>query len=102
MAKALKPTTKTSKVVKDVVDAVVVDETSIYDATKNYKWNPEDTFVLSGQEYAFMFNTLMLKKTELLAQLEVLNVLESKLQKAVDEGVAVEISQEELEAQTQK
>jgi hypothetical protein len=66
------------------------DNKIIYDAKKNYRWTPEDQFSFSGTEYGFMFNTLMSKKRELMAQLEMLTLMESKLKQAVEAGIAVE------------
>lgn len=63
----------------------------IYDPTKSYKWEKDAEFSFTGLEYGFIFNSLMSKRKELLAQLDVLNILEAKLKKAVESGTAYEI-----------
>lgn len=65
-----------------------------YDPTKTYKWEEFTPFILSGKEYGFIYNTLLGKKTELLKQLEILNVLEAKLRASVEAGEATELVQE--------
>lgn len=65
-------------------------ETSKYDPSKAYRWNPEDTFTLTGQEFGFTYQVLNAKKMELLQQLEIIGILENKLKEAVESGVAVE------------
>lgn len=62
----------------------------VYDPTKPYKWEPTDEFVFSGQEFGYMYNSLMVKKAELIQQLDMLTLLEAKLKKAVEDGVATE------------
>jgi hypothetical protein len=68
-----------------------VQETKItYDPSKPYKWEPTDEFKLSGTEFAFTYNVLMVEKQKLLRQLELINLFESKLRNAVETGVAKE------------
>lgn len=62
-----------------------------YDPTKTYKWEPNAEFTLNGQEYGFIYNSLLSKKRELLRDLDILNVLESKLRTAVENGSAHEL-----------
>jgi len=54
----------------------------------NYQWNPEDTFTLSGQEFAFMYNFLLAKRNEINQQFQ---IFENKLIQAVENGVAKEV-----------
>ena len=65
-------------------------EVKKYDPSKAYRWNPEDTFTLTGQEFGFTYQVLNAKKMELLQQLEIIGILENKLKEAVESGVAVE------------
>lgn len=67
-----------------------INNTTKFDPTKNYEWKPEDIFVLSGQEFAFLYNFLTAEKQKLMGQLEVMKILEEKLIKAVEDGVAKE------------
>ena len=61
-----------------------------FDPSKDYEWNPEDKFELSGQEFAFFYNLINSKKVEALQTLEMFKVLENKLILAVENGIAKE------------
>ncbi len=67
-----------------------------YDPTKNYKWDMDAKFTLDGQEFGMLFNMLLKKRRELLKELDMINLLQSKLQEAVDAGVATEITADDI------
>lgn len=62
----------------------------VYDPTKPYTWQPEAEFTLQGAEFGLLFNTIVKKEMELLRDLELINIMKSKLKLAVEAGVAVE------------
>jgi hypothetical protein len=62
-----------------------------YDPAKTYRWETDTVFSLSGQEFGFIFNSLLTKRKELLRELDILNVLEAKLKDAVESGAAKEV-----------
>lgn len=74
-----------------------INNTTKFDPSKNYEWKPEDTFMLSGQEFAFMYNFVTSEKAKLMAQLELMKILEQKLVKAVEDGVAKEVAKEQVD-----
>lgn len=88
MAKGIPPKVKKQKEQK-VEQAKVVPE---YVQNKKYKWEPENIFSLTGIEFAKLINQSLNRKQELLLELEVLNILESKLKEAVSKGIAVEFT----------
>lgn len=59
----------------------------VYDPKQAYKWEPDDEFVFTGQEFGYIYNSLMKDKAELLRKLEVLKVLEAKLIHYVETGI---------------
>ncbi len=73
-----------------------------YDPTKTYRWDVDTQFPLSGQEFGFMYNSLLAKKKELLRDLDILNVLESKLKAAVEAGQAREVDPAQLQKEVEK
>lgn len=73
-----------------------MEQTTKYDPTKNYKWDLDAKFTLDGQEFGFIFNMLLKKRKELMKELDMLNILQSKLQEAVDSGIATEITSEDM------
>ena len=69
-----------------------------YEPSKNYSWKPEDTFILTGQDFGLILNTFraVLSKPEaqlILASQQAANILEGVLAKAVEDGVAIETVQ---------
>lgn len=64
---------------------------------KKYEWKPEDTFSLTGQEFAYLYNTLAAEENELVMKLERLNLLKKKLVEAVESGVAKEVTEDKKE-----
>lgn len=63
-----------------------------FDPQKRYRWTPEDTFELTGVEFALILNQVLERKQKLLQELEINNILEAKLKAAVESGVAVEVT----------
>lgn len=63
-----------------------------FDPQKRYRWTPEDTFELTGVEFALVLNQVLERKQKLLQELEINNILEAKLKAAVESGVAVEVT----------
>lgn len=61
---------------------------SKFNPNVNYQWSPEDTFTLSGQEFAFMYNFLLAKRNEINQQFM---IFENKLIQAVENGIAKEV-----------
>jgi hypothetical protein len=77
--------------------AKVVEMKPTYDATKHYKWNPEDTFILSGEQFASILNALRAISNVipifLLQQAN--NSVEDIIKKAVEEGTVKEMTEGE-------
>lgn len=71
-------------------------EQTKYDPTKNYKWDMDTKFELDGQEFGFIFNMLLKKRKEIMKELDMINIMQSKLQAAVDAGIATEITAEDM------
>lgn len=73
-----------------------VAETPKYDPSKKYQWTPEETFSISGSEFALLLNSFRaILSTEesqkvLLAQ-RASDVLETQLRIAVETGRAIEV-----------
>lgn len=78
---------------QETIDAVATEIVAEYNPQKSYGWEVETPFVLTGAEFGMIYNTLLKKKSELLMQLDVLNVLEGKLRLAVETGAAKEVEQ---------
>ena len=71
-----------------------------YDPNKKYTWTPEDTFALSGSEFGVILNTLRAilnthEAARILMANQSNNILEGVLAKAVEDGVAKEVIEEE-------
>lgn len=72
-----------------------VSSNPVFDENKNYTWKPEDEFVLSGNEFGFLFQLVKAEidgvgvgvKTKL-AQYE---MLQNILKAAIEKGVATEV-----------
>jgi len=78
----------------------VAAETSVYDPNKKYTWTPEDAFVLSGNEFGVLLNTLRAILGTAEAQRVLLadranSVIENAFGRAVELGVAKEVVEEE-------
>lgn len=66
-----------------------------YDPKKEYEWTPEDEFILDGNQFGFLINTL---KNELFTptgtsakqKFDAYNILEEILKLAVKQGIATE------------
>lgn len=61
-----------------------------YDPRKNYKWSQEHQFKLDGIGFAVLINQALIRKQEILKELEAIAVLESLLKDAVEKGDIVE------------
>ena len=77
-----------------------VAETPVYDPNKKYTWTPEDAFVLSGNEFGVLLNTLSAILGTAEAQRVLLadranSVIENAFGRAVEMGVAKEVAEEE-------
>lgn len=77
-----------------------VAETPTYDPNKKYTWSPEDAFVLSGNEFGVLLNTLRAILGTAEAQRILLadranSVIENAFGRAVELGVAKEVVEEE-------
>lgn len=74
--------------------------TKPFDPTKQYRWNPDTEFILSGGDFAMLLNALRAYLSTENAQLALLadrasRALEEQLKSAVHDGRAVEVSPEE-------
>lgn len=78
---------KTTKVKQEV-------KKPVFDPQKRYRWTPEDTFELTGVEFALILNQVLERKQKLLQELEINNILEAKLKAAVENGVATEVTEQ--------
>lgn len=84
------------EILKDSVDSNVGTVNNQYDPSKKYQWTPEDTFTISGAEFALLLNSFraILSSEEsqkvLLAQ-KASDVLENQLKIAVETGRAKEV-----------
>ena len=71
-----------------------VTSAPVFDENKNYEWKPEDEFVLSGDEFGFLFQTLKaeINGTNIGPKNKVsqYDILLSILKTAVEKGVAKE------------
>ena len=76
-----------------------------YDPTKNYTWNPDTKFVLSGQDLGLILNTLRgilatQEATNAIMAYEANKRIESLVAKSVEDGSIYEIiSSEQQDAQ---
>jgi hypothetical protein len=86
------------KDLKEVAIKVLKDEEKLqpkFDPNKSYKWDKDETFVLTANEFGAVLNGLRaaLSTAEahaVLSASRAANVMELLLQKAVENGVAVE------------
>ena len=70
-----------------------------YDPSKRYTWTPDDSFILSGGEFGLVLNALRaVLNTQEAARILIANeankIVESALQRAVENGVAKEAQEE--------
>ncbi len=89
------------EVVKDVPKENLEAKKIKYDPNKDYKWNPTDTFVLTGNDFGLVLNTLRALttapiglKTLIMAQ-KASEAMETSLKAAVEVGVVSEVIPEE-------
>lgn len=72
----------------------------VFDPQKNYSWQKETEFKLSGTEFSLMFNNLnkfltsdAISPKGIMALLDVGLILQAKLKDAVEQGQAVEVKE---------
>jgi roadblock/LC7 domain-containing protein len=75
-------------------------QTPSYDPNKKYTWTPEDSFILSGGEFGLVLNALRaVLNTQEAARILIANeankIVESALQRAVENGIAKEAEDSE-------
>ena len=66
-----------------------------YDSNKNYKWTPEDTFEISGEEFARLLHSFRVilatpEAQNIILVNEANKVIEAKMQEYVEKGVIKE------------
>jgi len=72
-----------------------------YDPNKQYKWEPEDTFEITGKEFGLLLNTVRgILSTQEAAHLRLVlqcnDAIEALMKKSVEEGKVVEIPPGEM------
>jgi hypothetical protein len=75
-------------------------QTPSYDPNKKYTWTPDDSFILSGGEFGLILNALRaVLNTQEAARILIANeankIVESALQRAVENGIAKEAEENE-------
>jgi roadblock/LC7 domain-containing protein len=75
-------------------------QTPSYDPNKKYTWTPDDSFILSGGEFGLVLNALRaVLNTQEAARILIANeankIVESALQRAVENGIAKEAEDSE-------
>jgi hypothetical protein len=75
-------------------------QTPSYDPNKKYTWTPEDSFILSGGEFGLVLNALRAvlntpEAARILIANEANKIVESALQRAVENGIAKEAEENE-------
>lgn len=71
-----------------------------YDPNKNYKWEPTDTFTITGKDFGIILNTIRASlSTEEAKKVMVLQqagmILEGVLAKNIESGVVKEVVEEQ-------
>lgn len=82
-------------------------ESPVFDPSKNYKWEPEDEFVLGGLDYDILYKTLREATlqpagTSALAIVESFRILERLLVQGVESGLIKEVPKEEPKKATKE
>jgi phage baseplate assembly protein W len=72
---------------------------NVYSPDKKYTWGPEDQFTLTGNEFGLILNSLRAvlgtpEASRVMLAHQANNIIENMVQRAVEEGVAVEIQEE--------
>jgi hypothetical protein len=80
-------------IVKD--DETGASEVPVYDPSKKYTWQPDSQFVLSGNEFGMLLNSLrgIVSTPEarvILRAADAADAIESVMAKAVESGLVVE------------
>jgi hypothetical protein len=58
---------------------------------KDYTWDHDSQFTLTGIEFGATLNFLKKRKLELLKELEIINIFEKKLAESFESGIVREI-----------
>jgi hypothetical protein len=80
-------------IVKD--DETGASEVPVYDPSKKYTWQPDSQFVLSGNEFGMLLNSLrgIVSTPEarvILRAADAADVIESVMAKSVESGLVIE------------
>lgn len=72
---------------------------NVYDPTKRYTWGPEDQFVLNGNEFGLILNTIRAvlgtpEAARVMQANQANNIIEQMVQRAVETGVAKELPED--------
>ena len=72
---------------------------NVYSPEKKYTWGPEDQFTLTGNEFGLILNSLRAvlgtpEANRVMLAHQANNIIENMVKRAVEEGVAVEIQEE--------
>lgn len=72
---------------------------NVYDPTKRYTWGPEDQFVLNGNEFGLILNSIRAvlgtpEASRILQANQANNIIEQMVQRAVESGVAKELPED--------
>ena len=86
------------QIVKDEDQQVDATVGPTFDPTKQYRWNPDTQFTLTGGEFAVLLNSLRAFLSTENSQIVLLadraaKALEDQLKGAVEDGRAVEVTQ---------
>ncbi len=76
-----------------------VKEVAAFDTKKSYQWQPEDQFILNGQEFSVLYTVLKNEVylpggTSIKQKIDAFTILEEVMREAVESGVAKEVSKE--------
>lgn len=76
-----------------------MSEKITYDPTKRYTWTPQDEFVLTGEQFGMILNSLRgiistPEAAKILVAAQANDSLEAVLARAVEAGVAKEVPEE--------
>ena len=73
---------------------------NVYDPTKRYTWGPEDQFVLNGNEFGLILNSIRAvlgtpEAARIMQAHQANNIIEQMVQRAVEQGIAKELPEEQ-------
>jgi hypothetical protein len=86
--------------VKENKDPIVMKPDNSYDPSKQYTWDPEATFTLSGKEFGLWLNTIRgivssKEAMEIRMALECNSILENHMIEGVKAGIIKEMPKEQ-------